>query len=127
MNKLLLIPIILVAFFAVVFISQFLVAAQYGIMSAPGIVLLTPRCNSTVSANVAFSFEPKPTKYDHYLIQIRAGESWDVNNYLSITTNELNYSLTEPLITGIYQYNIIGLNANNESLAGSGPCRFIVE
>jgi hypothetical protein len=108
-------------------------AAEYGVTGPPEVKLVSPACNSTVTQQPSFAFEPKPDplRYHHYYLKIRKGESWEVPNYLEkegIIATEVAFSelSSEPLEPGVYQYNIIAHDASHQSQAGSGPCRFTV-
>ncbi len=125
MNKLLIIPLAVVGFFAALIIPQLLQAGYYGVAGGPQVILDYPVCNSTVSQEVNFRWTPQPSAYDHYLLQVKVGGSWDASNFIAATVTATNYLAM--LVPGVYMYNVIAFNELNETRAGSGPCEFTVQ
>jgi hypothetical protein len=126
MKKVLLISTLL----SIVMISGCIRAVEYGLTGVPKINLIEPSCNSTVNNTPTFVFTPQPSPYHHYLLKIKQGTEWVDENYIEFITDEtsINYSsISEtPLPTGDYLYNVIGYDSNNNSQAGSSPCKFTV-
>lgn len=133
MNKWLIVILVLILALLILIGPTFFTGVYYGISGTPGIVLLSPECNSTTSKTPTFTFraEPDPLMYHHYLLKIKKGDSWDNPSLLeinNITAQEISYEEISviPLEPGDYLYNIIALSEANEGEAGSSPCKFTV-
>ncbi len=125
MNKVLIIVIIAVLGIAAFTIPTLLQAGYYGFVGTPQVALLYPDCNGTTTTPVIFIWQGEPNPYDHYMLQLREGSVWDGAFLMQIASRGTNY--TTVLEPGMYIFNVIAFNANNETSAGSSPCVFYVQ